>query len=404
MSAPLAEKMRPTSLESYVGQEKSAGSHGIVRKLLGAAKNTGFFPSLIFWGPPGCGKTTLARIIARTLERPFFEFSAVNTSIKDIEKVLAPKPIQSSLLDFEDRRAEPVIFLDEIHRWNKAQQDALLPHVERGAVTLLGATTENPSFSIIHALLSRCRVIVLHQLTAENLAEILVRAIAAQDLRITEDAKEFLIVAAGGDARVMLNVLEIASNLTEEGEITESLVEEALQRRHLAFDKGGEEFYNTISALHKSIRGSDPDASLYWLTRMLESGQDPLYIGRRLIRIASEDVGLADPQALVLCCSTMDACARLGMPECTLALAQSVVYLAHAPKSNALYLAYKSALEDVQTYGNLPVPLHIRNAPTQLMKELGYGEGYDYFHSSEGQKKPDVVYLPDELSGRKYLE
>lgn len=402
MSVPLAARLRPQALSDFIGQPKVVS---LVSTLIDRGRSSGFFPSLIFWGPPGCGKTTLARIIARELGRPFHEFSAVNASIKDIE-VVTGKPkrqTQASLLDPADEQLAPIIFLDEIHRWNKAQQDALLPHVEAGNVVLLGATTENPSFSVIHALLSRCRVVTLHQLKDADLEVILDRGLAEMGRSIDDEARRFLTTAAAGDGRVLLNVLEIAVNLTDAPELRVADLEEALQRRQLAFDKGGEEFYNTISALHKSVRGSDPDASLYWLARMLESGQDPLYIARRVIRMASEDIGLADPQALVIANAAYDACHRIGMPECALMLAQAVVYVAKAPKSNRLYLGYGQAVRDVQEFGNLPVPLHIRNAPTGLMKAEGYGKGYDYYHSPTGEKKEGIDYLPDELKDRKYL-
>ncbi|HVT13236.1 MAG TPA: replication-associated recombination protein A [Fimbriimonadaceae bacterium] len=405
MSAPLAERMRPGQLSGFVGQAKVVG---LVSTLLDRGKRSGFFPSLIFWGPPGCGKTTLARIIASELGRSFHEFSAVNASIKDIEAVLgvrkAGRPASQTLFDDAgDEAAAPIIFLDEIHRWNKAQQDALLPHVEKGAVILLGATTENPSFSVIHALLSRCRVVTLHQLSEEELGVVLDRGLESLGRTIDEEARLFAVRSSAGDGRVLLNVLEIAANLSDAPEFHVPDLEEALQRRQLAFDKAGEEFYNTISALHKSVRGSDPNASLYWLARMLESGQDPLYIARRVIRMASEDIGLADPQALVVASAAHDACSKIGMPECALILAEAVVYMAKSPKSNRLYLAYGKAVKDVQEYGNLPVPLHIRNAPTALMKAEGYGKDYDYFHSPTGEKKEGIVYMPDELKDRSYI-
>lgn len=400
MAAPLAERLRPPDLAGFIGQEKVAA---LVTSLVEGGRKEGFFPSLIFWGPPGCGKTTLARIIARELGRPFHEFSAVNASIKDLEAVVGKARSAGSLFEPEQDAAPTIVFLDEIHRWNKAQQDALLPHVERGSVILLGATTENPSFTVIHALLSRCRVVTLQPLSAGDLAAVLDRGLSALGRTIDADGRDFMIRAATGDARVMLNVLEIAAHLTPSDPMGVADLESALQRRQMAFDRGGEEFYNTISALHKAVRGSDPDASLYWLARMLEAGQDPLYLARRIIRMASEDIGLEDPQALVIATAAHDACAKIGMPECALSLAEAVVYLARSPKSNRLYVAYGKALADAREFGSLPVPLHIRNAPTALMKAEGYGEGYDYSHSPTGEKKADVEYFPDELKGRKYL-
>ncbi|MFI5386489.1 MAG: replication-associated recombination protein A [Fimbriimonadales bacterium] len=410
MAAPLADRLRPADRAGFIGQAKVVA---LIGTLVERGKTSGFFPSLIFWGPPGCGKTTLARIIARDLGRSFHEFSAVNTSIKDIEAVLGgrkpPAPASQGLFDEQasnpaiEQSPAPIIFLDEIHRWNKAQQDALLPHVEKGTVILLGATTENPSFSVIHALLSRCRVVTLHQLSEDELGIVLDHGLKALDRTMDKEATNFMVRSSAGDARVLLNVLEIAANLSDAPEFHVADLEEALQRRQLAFDKAGEEFYNTISALHKSVRGSDPDASLYWLARMLESGQDPLYIARRVIRMASEDIGMADPQALVVANAAHDACAKIGMPECALMLAEAVAYMAKAPKSNRLYLAYGKAVADVQEFGNLPVPLHIRNAPTGLMKSEGYGKGYDYYHSPTGEKKEAIVYFPAELKDRKYL-
>lgn len=390
---PLAERLRPLDFSTFVGQKHLVGEDGIVRKLLAVGGSGAVFPSLILWGPPGTGKTTLARIIANKLNAPFFEFSAVNASIKDIQKVIGEAEV--------GRR--PVIFIDEIHRFNKAQQDRLLPHVEKGEMLVIGATTENPSFEVIGPLLSRTRVLVLKQLDKEDLEKILNNSLEIVKKKMGEKEREFLLLASNGDARVLLNVIEIAGNISQKKEITVSDLEDALQRRQLSFDLKGEEFYNTISALHKSIRGSDPDAALYYLARMLEAGQDPLYIARRLLRAASEDIGMADFRALLIAQATFNACNELGMPECNMALSQAVVYLATAKKSNALYMAYQEAAGDVHKYGNLPVPMHIRNAVTPFLKEVGYGKGYNYYHSPQGEKLPDENYLPDELKGRSYF-
>jgi putative ATPase len=407
---PLPELIRPKTLEEFVGQEHLTGENGIVTKIIGSSINKGYFPSLILWGPPGCGKTTLARIISREIKRPFLEFSAVNTSVKEIEKHIAAlknEKIPQKDLGLIEHPAKlqgnPIIFIDEIHRFNKAQQDALLPHVENGDITLIGATTENPSFEVIGPLLSRTRVIVLKQLTEIDLLQLLETALKKLEKGMEEDIKKATVQSSNGDARVLLNLIELAANLTDSSKIDETILKQALQRANLNFDRNGEEYYNTISALHKSIRGSDPNASLYWLSRMLEAGQDPLYICRRLIRCASEDIGLKDPQALILAVASFQACERLGMPECNLALAELVVYLAKSPKSNSLYTAYGKAKNDVEKYGNLPVPMHIRNAVTDLMKDVGYGQNYQYQHSPTGEKNPDIEYLPDQISGHKYF-
>lgn len=428
---PLPERIRPKTLNGFVGQKKLVGPDGVLTKLLAHAKQGGLFPSLVLWGPPGSGKTTLARIVASELGRPFHEFSAVNSSVKEIEEVIGlgaktnrskRQRQQTELLANSRVRSgrNPIIFLDEIHRFNKAQQDALLPHVEKGTVTLIGATTENPSFEVISPLLSRCRVLTLNQLGEKSLGKIVDSGAKELGIKLEEKAKTFLVRSANGDARVALNVLEIANSLEPELRILADkrsarakvsparrlslkTVEQALQKRQLNFDLKGEEFYNTISALHKSIRGSDPNAVLYYLARMLEAGQDPLYVARRLIRASAEDIGLADPNALLVANAAFSACDKIGMPECNVILAEAVAYLARAPKSNRLYLAYGEAVKDVHEHGNLPVPLHIRNAPNKLMKTIGYGKNYDYFHSPTGTKKKSITYLPEKLKHRKYL-
>ena len=400
---PLAEKLRPSKIVDFVGQDKIIE---VIKSLIEKSKTTDFFPSLIFWGPPGSGKTTLARIISQELERPFFEFSAVNTSTKDIEKIIPKKknPNEKGLgiIPESEETKTPIVFIDEIHRFNKSQQDSLLPHVEKGSIIFIGATTENPSFEVINPLMSRCRVLILRQHEPKELEIILKRAEIMLGVEVDSDALDFLITASNGDARIGLNVLEISAQLSDTKKISMKNVEDALQRRNLGFDMKGEEFYNTISALHKSMRGSDPDSALYWLGRMLEAGQDPIYIARRVVRFASEDIGLEDPNALNLAVSAFKACEVIGMPECELALAEVVTYMAKAPKSNQLYTAYGKVKEDVEKYGNLPVPLEIRNAPTKFMKEIGYGKNYKYEHSKEA-KKTDQEYMPEKLKGRKYL-
>jgi putative ATPase len=401
---PLADRMRPRSLEEFVGQDHLIGPGKPLRTQI----ERDDLGSLIFWGPPGTGKTTLAKIIARMSRAEFIEFSAVLSGIKEIKQVMS---------DAERARqygTRTIVFIDEIHRFNKAQQDAFLPHVEKGNIRLIGATTENPSFEIISALLSRSRVYVLKPLTEEQIVGLLRRALAeerglgAMRLTASEAALSKIAAYASGDARSAYNVLEVAAALARAGrgaesggEITAEMVEEAVQKRVLLYDKAGEEHFNLISALHKSVRNSDADAALYWLGRMLESGEDPLYIARRLVRMAVEDIGLADPNALSLTMAARDAVDFIGMPEGNLALAEAVVYLSLAPKSNALYTAYAKVVEDVERTAAAPVPLHLRNAPTGLMKGLGYGHGYQYAHDFE-QKITDMQCLPDNLRDRVY--
>ncbi len=415
---PLADRMRPRTLDEYVGQEHLIGPGKPLRTQI-ERDDTG---SLIFWGPPGTGKTTLAKIIANMTKAEFIEFSAVLAGIKEIKQVMA---------DAERARqygTRTIVFIDEIHRFNKAQQDAFLPHVEKGNIRLIGATTENPSFEINSALLSRTRVYVLQPLTEDQIVLLLRRALTDHErglgemnLSASDDMLKKIASYISGDARSAYNVLEVAAGLAKSptsrkerekggapaeyqtGEITDEIIRDALQKRILLYDKTGEEHYNLISALHKSVRNSDPDASLYWLGRMLEAGEDPLYIARRVVRMAVEDIGLADPNALALCMAARDAVDFIGMPEGNLAMAQAVVYLSVAPKSNALYTAYSNVQHDVEQTVADPVPLHLRNAPTALMKGLGYGKGYQYAHHVEG-KVADMQCLPDNLGGRVYYQ
>jgi putative ATPase len=402
---PLADRMRPRNFDEFVGQEHLVGPGKPLRTQI-ERDDSG---SMIFWGPPGTGKTTLAKIIANLTKADFIEFSAVLSGIKEIKQVMA---------DAERAKqygTRTIVFIDEIHRFNKAQQDAFLPHVEKGNIRLIGATTENPSFEINSALLSRTRVYVLQPLNEKQIVLLLQRALAdrerglgMQELRASEDVLMKIASYSSGDARSAYNVLEVAAGLAQQhggkkigAEISDEIVHDALQRRILLYDKTGEEHYNLISALHKSVRNSDPDAALYWLGRMLEAGEDPLYIARRVVRMAVEDIGLADPSALSLCMAARDAVDFIGMPEGNLALAQAVVYLSVAPKSNALYTAYATVQLDVERTAAEPVPLHLRNAPTALMKGLGYGKGYQYAHDLES-KVADMQCLPDNLKGREY--
>ncbi len=403
--APLAERMRPRSLEEFVGQEHLLGPGRSLQRLLAGGQPS----SLVFWGPPGTGKTTLARILAGMWEADFVEFSAVLSGVAEVRR-----QVEEARRRLRNGR-RTVLFVDEIHRFNKAQQDAFLPHVESGVITLLGATTENPSFEIIPALLSRLRVLVLHPLEEEHLARILERALADHErglgrwqVEITPRAREHLVATAFGDARRLLVALEVAVQGAPLGpggsrRVDLAAAEEAVGKRALRYDKDREEHYNLISALHKSLRGSDPDAALYWLARMLEAGEEPRYLLRRMIRFASEDVGLADPYALNQCTAALNAFELLGMPEGALALAQAAVYLALAPKSNALYRAYGQAANDARKLGPLEVPLAIRNAPTRLMKDLGYGKDYQYPHDHP-QALVGQQYLPRRLRGRSYYQ
>ena len=389
--APMAERLRPKTLDEVLGQEHLLATG----KPLRTAIERDQVPSMILWGPPGVGKTTLAQIIAKMTKSDFVPFSAVMSGIKEIKEVMAAAEKGRRL----GRRT--LLFVDEIHRFNKAQQDAFLPHVERGNVVLIGATTENPSFEVNSALLSRARVFVLKALTDEHVQALLERAAASEQIPIDAPGLAAIAGIANGDARTALNILELASQTATPGEtITVDVVQQAAQRQ-LFYDKGGEEHYNIISALHKSLRNSDVDAALYWLARMLEAGEDPLYVARRLVRFASEDIGLADNQALRIALDAKEAFEFIGLPEGKLALAQCVVYLAVAPKSNAVYTAYGRVAADVAETRNDPVPLHIRNAPTKLMKGLDYGKGYQYSHDIEG-KVADMDCLPDSLKGRRY--
>jgi len=400
VTQPLADRMRPRTLDEFIGQEHLLGAGKMLREIV----NAGELKSLILWGPPGSGKTTLAQILANAAGASCVHFSAVTSGVKDLKKIIQEAE------DLHRIGKATVLFVDEIHHFNKSQQDNFLPHVERGTLTLIGATTENPSFEVISPLLSRCQVLVLNPLSTADIERIIdaalkdsERGLGAWKLTLTPEAREFLIQQSQGDARVALNALETAATLARKNrkDIDLSEVQEALQKKTLRYDKAGEEHYNVISAFIKSLRGSDPDAALYWMMRMIEAGEDPLFIARRMIIFASEDIGNADPQALQVAVAAKDAVHFVGLPEGRIPLAQAVTYLATAPKSNASYKAMLAAASDVQAQGALPVPLHLRNAPTPLMEKLGYGKNYKYAHNF-----PDHIveqqHMPKELEGRKY--
>jgi len=403
---PLAARMRPRSFAEFVGQQHLVGEGRVLRKCIEADR----MPSMIFWGPPGSGKTTLAHVIAGVTRSHFSPLSAVSAGVADLRRVVdeARRRLKAS-------GQHTIMFIDEIHRFNKSQQDAILPYVENGVVTLIGATTENPSFEVISALLSRCRVFTLNSLTDQDIRHIVQRALQDQErglgklqVELAEDAFSHLVVIANGDARIALNALEMATQATApdaqgKRNVDLATIEDALQHRSLLYDKSGEQHYDLISALHKCLRDSDPDAGLYWLGRMLEAGEDPLYIARRLVRFASEDVGMADPQALVIAMAAQQAVHFIGMPEGNLALAQAVVYLATAPKSNSLYAAYSRVKEDVEHTRNDPVPLHLRNPVTGLMQQMGYGKGYKYAHDFPGHYV-EQEHLPKQLKGKRYYK
>lgn len=402
---PLPDRMRPETFDDFFGQFGIIGEGKLLRK---AIENDAL-PSMIFWGPPGTGKTTLARVIAKQTKSDFVKMSAVSSGVKDLRAVIDRAKSNQMV------GKKTILFIDEIHRWNKAQQDGLLPHIENGTIILIGATTENPSFEVRSAVLSRCRVFVFERLKTEDIAGIVKRALEDKErgygdyiIKIDEELINMIAGIANGDARSALNILEYSvnpnldiDNPEKEIEVTKEIVKEALQRINILYDKDGEEHYNLISALHKSLRGSDADAALYWLARMVDGGEDPLYLARRLVRFASEDIGLANSRALEQAVAGYQACHFIGYPECGVILAQVVVYLAKCEKSNAIYKAYGEAYDDAKNLGNLPVPLHLRNAPTDLMREIGYGKGYKY--SPDHDYKEEQEYMPEDLKGKKYI-
>lgn len=397
MAAPLAERLRPQTLDDYIGQKHLVGPDAVLRKMI----DSGRISSFILWGPPGVGKTTLAQIIAHRLETPFYTLSAVTSGVKDVREV-----IEKARNNRFFTQASPILFIDEIHRFSKSQQDSLLGAVEQGTVTLIGATTENPSFEVIRPLLSRCQLYVLRSLTKDDLLELLHKAVE-RDIILKTKHIEFretdaMLRYSGGDARKLLNILELVveADGTDQVVITDAVVAERLQQNPLAYDKGGELHYDIISAFIKSIRGSDPDAALYWLARMIEGGEDPSFIARRLVISASEDIGLANPNALLLANAAFEAVMKIGWPEGRIPLAEATVYLATSPKSNSAYKGINDALQLVRQTGNLPVPLHLRNAPTQLMEELGYGKDYKYAHDYQGHFV-EQQFLPDDIRNKR---
>jgi len=398
---PLASKYRPNNLDDFIGQQHLIGPNGPIRKFL----ELGNVPSMIFWGPPGTGKTTLAYIISLNLYYDFYKMQAVNSGKEDLRKIL------KIALNNQQYNKKTMLFLDEIHRWNKAQQDTLLPYVEKGVITLIGATTENPSFTIISALLSRTKVFVFNQHTPEDISILLKRVIKKEypDYKISKKIIDLISDLSNGDIRSSLNILEMAITLSQANTkkedkkiISEKEIKEVVQKP-LYYDRDGEEHYNIISAIHKSMRSSNPDGAVYWVGRMLSAGEDPLYVARRMIRFASEDIGNSDPQAIILANSVYEACQKIGMPECEVFLMQLAIYLSKAPKDNSAYMAELSVKEDIEKYGNLPVPLNIRNAETKLMKDIGYGKGYEYDHNLESKKSVQQC-LPDKLVKRKYVK
>lgn len=399
---PLASKYRPSTLDQFIGQKHLVGENGPIRKFL----ESGNVPSMIFWGPPGTGKTTLAYIISQNLYYDFYKMQAVSSGKDELKRII------KIAIANQEYNKKTILFLDEIHRWNKAQQDALLPYVEKGVIILIGATTENPSFSINSALLSRTKVFVFNQQTDEDIEKLIIDISQKEytDINIPPNSIKIIGKMANGDIRAAINILEMAVTLAKESNkdnkkkvsVSEEILRKVIQQP-LYYDKNGEEHYNIISAIHKSMRSSNPSAAAYWVARMLHAGEDPLYIARRLLRFASEDVGNSDPQALILANSVYESCQKVGMPECEIFLIQLAIYLAKAPKDNSAYIAEIKIKEDIEEYGNLPVPMHIRNAPTKLMKDLGYGKGYEYDHDLPNKKSIQQC-LPDKLKGRKYVK